>query len=892
MRIIQGLNYPYKLQEMVKECYQHSLSNPFETYYFITEHKDMVEQLFFQLTPCLVNIEIMSWRSFLKQCQIENHLANKHVITNTELVYHLREVLNEDFHCFDNHQPYPLIKQLIPLIKDYDLYQIDYPYTDTYNNKLHDFMHLYTSLIKRLDEYTYLSLESLIESNACQLSVKHIYIDADHLYQTKVQNIIKYFAQKCDITVLYTYQNDKRLMNLPYHSLTKDAISIDLKNHITSTLFTNQTDCSQKAYIAQCSTPLQEVRTVVYTIAQMIIERDLHYQDFVIVYPNMDYLSYIENELNAIGLLHDIPCRLSCQYEKSYKNILHALDSINASSLQDIVSQLLQLDLDKSYIDYLKDLPSDKHQMTVEDFKEFFKMTYTKDCVIFQKNQDHIHVCSIEKVRHINKRHIFYLGLNETIFPLSIKDTSLLLDEDIALLRKNHISSPLTTMERLGVHNNDILKALLQPSCSLTFSYSQQTLSGETLLKSSLLKQLENLFEMSSLPMPQYLSDDDYYLKGGLLSTKPLLNQNIHDYIENKNQPISLSKEIIEQLYSSTLSVSQIETYNKCPFLYFIQYGLGLYPSFDHLLKPNELGSLIHYVLSICVDSDNYDIHTLVDEYIQKDESLLKKINSSYVNQYFIKQLKEDLKITLTVLKRQLDISEYQVYAKEKKINGKIADIDFKGFVDRIDVFKEKMMIIDYKSSDKDIDLNLAVQGFNIQMLLYLKMVTETYQKNPGAVLYFNTKKRLLSSLQDTKKKIDENDFYKEYCFQGYIIDDEHHESIHAIDPHFDKKSDIIPIRYVKTRDEYTGHLFTQEQLDHLLEKIEKHIYELYLQLSQGHIAIMPKGSDDKATHTLVNPCHYCSYHSICNFDIFYNDYQKVELLDIKDILGGQDDAI
>lgn len=64
MRIIQGLNYPYKLQEMVKECYQHSLSNPFETYYFITEHKDMVEQLFFQLTPCLVNIEIMSWRSF------------------------------------------------------------------------------------------------------------------------------------------------------------------------------------------------------------------------------------------------------------------------------------------------------------------------------------------------------------------------------------------------------------------------------------------------------------------------------------------------------------------------------------------------------------------------------------------------------------------------------------------------------------------------------------------------------------------------------------------------------------------------------------------------------------------------------------------------------------
>ena len=55
---------------------------------------------------------------------------------------------------------------------------------------------------------------------------------------------------------------------------------------------------------------------------------------------------------------------------------------------------------------------------------------------------------------------------------------------------------------------------------------------------------------------------------------------------------------------------------------------------------------------------------------------------------------------------------------------------------------------------------------------------------------------------------------------------------------------------------------------------------------------ITPKGSDQSATHTMVNPCRYCPYHSICSFDIFYNDYDMVKFLDVNAILGGDDDAI
>jgi len=83
------------------------------------------------------------------------------------------------------------------------------------------------------------------------------------------------------------------------------------------------------------------------------------------------------------------------------------------------------------------------------------------------------------------------------------------------------------------------------------------------------------------------------------------------------------------------MSVSQIETYNKCPFLYFIQYGLGIYPLKEDKLMPNELGSLIHYVLSIHL-FHNKDINQLVDHYILEDENLTNKMKASPLNQYFI----------------------------------------------------------------------------------------------------------------------------------------------------------------------------------------------------------------------------------------------------------------
>lgn len=895
MQIIDGLNYTHKIENMIQECTQQAKLNPFEHYLFITEYPDIVEQLFFQYTDCLVNIEIMTWQKYLKRLMIEHHLTAHHVISHTELTYILRYILkNHSFTCFTNRQPYPLIQKFIPLLKDYDIYEVDYQ-EDTFDHpKLTDFIRLYHLVKEQCDAYTHLCLESVFDSCSLKSDHKnHIYIDGDHLYQQKRQNIIKRLSQYHDITVLYTYQHDKRLLNVPYQTLCQNAIHDLSTTFLTNNLFLQAPQKNKeesKLYTFVSPSLHQEVKRVIYTIYQKIVDENLHYSDFMIVYPDSTYTDLLMDTLSSLHIPHNLPSISSCTYDYSYQTILKQLNDINQQTISDIAHALYNDELDHEYLQYLESLFDYHDDISKEEFKDFFIATYSHHHQESYHHQDHISICTIDNVRVSKAQHIFFLGMNETVFPRLIKDTSLLLDEDIETLRQQSVTTPLTTLEQLGVHHNDILKALNQPHLSMTFSYPTASLSGETLLASSLYKQLQSMYTLIPLSQHQFLPLDDYYLKGGIAPSQETLNQYIQTYLQSKNQPQKISFELIQKLYSPTLSVSQIESYNKCPFMYFIQYGLGIYPIKEKKLLPNELGSLIHYILSMNLSLDQ-NIDELVNDYIQKDQNLYEKITSSYINQYFIDQLKKDLHITLTVLNHYLNVSSFTVHSQEKKIQGQINHLDFKGFVDRIDEYQNYISIIDYKSSSKDIDLNLAMQGFNIQMLLYLKMVTQKYHKDPGAVLYFNTKKRILSS-ESLSNPIDEKEFYKQYRYGGYIIDDEAHQVISAIDPYIEKKSDIINVTYVKSKNEYKGHILTQQQLHSLFTIIEEHIGQLYQQMCDGHIAIMPKGSDQNTTHTMVNPCRYCPYHSICSFDVFYNDYELVQFYDVKTMLGGEEDAV
>lgn len=163
-------------------------------------------------------------------------------------------------------------------------------------------------------------------------------------------------------------------------------------------------------------------------------------------------------------------------------------------------------------------------------------------------------------------------------------------------------------------------------------------------------------------------------------------------------------------------------------------------------------------------------------------------------------------------------------------------------------------------------------------MLLYLDSLTKQKKLEKGALLYFNTKKRILSSSKSIIEEESDENFFKLYKMNGYVNE----EIIEEIDNNIDKESNIIKAKFVKKYDSYKGNILSSFSFERLLAYVNKHIQDLYQELISGNISISPKGSDETTIHTKVNPCNYCNYKSLCNFDIFYNEYTLVDTNDLE----------
>ncbi len=85
-------------------------------------------------------------------------------------------------------------------------------------------------------------------------------------------------------------------------------------------------------------------------------------------------------------------------------------------------------------------------------------------------------------------------------------------------------------------------------------------------------------------------------------------------------------------------------------------------------MQSSELGSLCHYLMEKCLDDE-----TLVDieakHYIE--ENLKEKYDGHPMNQYFINNLIEDMKMTIKIIQKQLT-GGYVPVSKEKEISGQV----------------------------------------------------------------------------------------------------------------------------------------------------------------------------------------------------------------------------
>ncbi|PLS02976.1 helicase-exonuclease AddAB subunit AddB [Neobacillus cucumis] len=365
------------------------------------------------------------------------------------------------------------------------------------------------------------------------------------------------------------------------------------------------------------------------------------------------------------------------------------------------------------------------------------------------------------------------------------------------------------------------------------------------------------------------------------------------------NSTVQLSSEVADALYGDVIqaSVSRMELYNGCAFSHFAQHGLKLRERQIFRLEAPDIGELFHAALKQIAETVNQQNISWAELTRQQCEHLSREavktlapklqneiLLSSERHHYIQRKLEQIITRASIVLSDHAKVSGFSPIGLELGFgpNGELPPLTFAlkngkrmelaGRIDRIDKANGEddhvfLRVIDYKSSEKDVNMTEVYYGLALQMLTYLDIVMThsnelvEMKASPAGVLYFhvhnpfiNTKKML--TIDEIEKEI-----MKKFKMNGLMLSDQ--KVIQLMDQSLDSGDSQIVAAGIKK----DGNLSKRSKVASLEEfdRLRNHVRSIYKQtgnaIINGKIDISPFKLKDKT------PCTFCSYKSVCQFD-------------------------
>lgn len=366
-------------------------------------------------------------------------------------------------------------------------------------------------------------------------------------------------------------------------------------------------------------------------------------------------------------------------------------------------------------------------------------------------------------------------------------------------------------------------------------------------------------------------------------------------YYENKPKP--LSKKTVQKLYDKNVhtSVSRLEMMYRCSYQHFVQYSLDVSERRTYKLEAPDIGQLFHEALKTItewVQREGKDFGKITREEAERyaDESihhlapLLQHqiLTSSNRYKYMTKKLRDVVARATYILSEQARASGFSPVGVELAFGERQQlapltiplpngyTLQLRGRIDRVDQAKINeqlyLRIIDYKSSDRKLDLFDVYYGLALQMLTYLHVVLSQAEQwlgmkaSPGGVLYFHVHDAMLQTEGNLEDEKIANELFKQYKMKGYVSNND------AVAREMDQFtstgwSDIIPVGFKKDG-LYSKSSVANEETFTLLQS---HIYSLIrdagIRITSGEVLLNPY------EHKNQHACTFCSFKSICQFD-------------------------
>ncbi len=449
-----------------------------------------------------------------------------------------------------------------------------------------------------------------------------------------------------------------------------------------------------------------------------------------------------------------------------------------------------------------------------------------------------------------DQEYVFLIGLNDSSIPKLKRDEEFISDDikpefldktneynkKVKNATKGAINNikNLTITYKLSSKFNNYLPSYLINSMNLKVIKNVDDIShySDSINKLNLAKKYDSLTKFNVLEK-----------NIGLLSNTYKIDYKKYD---NQFKPID-NKKLLEKIDDNlTLSYSNINTFYKCPFRFYVGDILKI-KEYKNLFEA-FIGSLFHHTLELCLDSDA-DIDEVYDNYIKENYQ-----NPTNKESYFLSILKDEIKALIPLIREQYTHSKQPkslsetmiIHDCEKEIKYRL-----KGIVDKILIYEDEAIIIDYKTNNTTIDQSKMEFGMDIQLPIYLYLLNIKKPEIKIVGLYLQ---HILTNNKKLDDKLSRDEIRrKNIKLCGLTLSDK-------ISDFDDTYESSLVIESLKVKDGHIAgkNVLTDEDTKKMTDLIEYLINNCLNEIIDGNFKINPLILDKEVA------CTYCEYKDIC----------------------------
>lgn len=507
-------------------------------------------------------------------------------------------------------------------------------------------------------------------------------------------------------------------------------------------------------------------------------------------------------------------------------------------------------------------------------------------------------------------RALFVTGLNADVLPKAYDENPLLPDQEKESLSAfckekglKYFSLGDAAFSR-SIEELAIYSAFTTPTDLLLLSSSLRDLEGTPLRKSELCRKLQLLFpqlEEEMLPEDspllfagnrQALASQarlsyEKYREGKVVSPVWLGILRYFSDQETGLLPYPASRESIPPLSvphlfsTDQMSVSRLEEYARCPFRYFVSYGLRPVKTEERLLDAMDIGTLFHEALqefSVKLAQTSEITQEICDQICESvSKPLLDKMFSSLPEgsqtgkmKAVLSQAQYSIRRACRVLGRQSAQSQFKLFGVELSfglggfppilLEGADGQrVYLRGRIDRVDFFENEqgryVRVIDNKSGVPSLDIEDMQKGLRLQLFLYLSAVSTLLQGKPAGAFYFHVQDVLLD-WEEVGNLVEEK-LAEKLKLRGLVLRDVEIVEAMGMDT-------LQGVKLKKDGDfSAASPVIEQTGMEQLLKQAQNVALRLTKEMEAGLMPIAPQRD-----HKRNLPCNYCDFAAICGIQV------------------------